>query len=178
MKKQSRHVFAGVLLLLLAMPALFGAERSPGDLGDLTALSIEDFLNNIMDDPQWGEMRRAILMADLKELVQLTDEQMTTLDQIGRDTHAALFAKYGQIHAIREEIRVLAEDWETNFEQIVHLQFQIYIREVQIRFIHRQMGGAVHDVLTEEQAHFLPLVVKVVNEAYHLFPPRPQPEES
>jgi hypothetical protein len=173
MKKLS----TGMLMMLLAMPLLFGAQNSPGDLGDLTNQSTLHFLDSIMDDPQWGEMRRAILMADLQEVVGLADEQVAELDQIALDTRGALFAKYARIHAIREEIRELAQDWENNFEQIVHLQFQIYVGEVQIRNIHRRMGGAIHEVLAEEQLQFMPLVIKVLTEAYHLYPPRPHPEE-
>ena len=129
------------------------------------------------EDPDWRELRKDILMGDLQTMVGLTEEQMIALEDLALTLKEDLIAKVEEIHAIREQIRELAPDWQSNFEEIIHLQFQIEVKEVEIRGLYVQFREDVLAVLTEAQLEYAPFVLHIMDEAYHLHPKKPPVRE-
>jgi hypothetical protein len=122
------------------------------------------------EDPGWGEQRKVILLGDLKAEVGLTDGQMTALDGLCLAHRTALIAKAQEIGLILQQIRVLSQDWQANFTQITHLQFQLDVKEFEVEQLRRAFSEDVDGILTAEQAGYKPLVMKVLDEAYVLHP--------
>jgi len=128
------------------------------------------------DDPDWGEQRKTILMAELKAELGLSDAQVAELDNLAVAHRQSLIDKYAEIGAILKEIRILREDWEENFAEIVALQFDIMVLEYERGELWEQFAAAVAAALTDEQVEYKRLVLKVLDEAYHLSPPRHRPD--
>ena len=128
------------------------------------------------DDPDWGEQRKTILMTELKAELGLSDAQVAELDTLAVTHRQSLIDTYTEIGAILKEIRILREQWEENFDEIVALQFDVMVKEYERGELWEQFAAAVTAALTEEQAEFKRLVMKVLDEAYRLSPPRHRPD--
>jgi hypothetical protein len=127
------------------------------------------------EDPAWGEQRKAILLGDLKAELNLSDAQMASLDALCLAYKADAIAKAQEIGEILVQIRDLSRDWQANFTAIVHLQFELYVKEFELNELKRALSDDVDGVLTAEQADAKPLVMHVLDEAYRLTPRRPSP---
>ncbi len=127
------------------------------------------------EDPAWGEQRKAILLGDLKAGLNLSDDQMAALDALCLAYKAEAIAKAQEIGDILLQIRELSRDWQANFTAIVHLQFDLYVKEFELNELKRALADDVGGVLAAEQADAKPLVLHVLDEAYRLTPRRPGP---
>jgi hypothetical protein len=127
------------------------------------------------EDPAWGEQRKAILLGDLKTELNFSDAQMASLDALCLGYKAEAIAKAQEIGEILAQIRDLSRDWQANFTAIVHLQFDLYVKEFELNELKRALADGVDGVLTAEQAGAKPLVMHVLDEAYRLTPRRPAP---
>ena len=114
-------------------------------------------------------------MSDLKAELNLADEQMASLDALCLAYKATAIVKAQEIGDILVQIRDLSRDWQANFAQIVHLQFDLYVKEFELNELKRAFSDGVDGVLTVEQADAKPLVMHVLDEAYRLQPRRPGP---
>ncbi len=126
---------------------------------------------------EWQERRQALLLGDLKAAVELSDDQMAAIDALAVAHRPILVGLFQAIRGIMEDIRDLAQDWQTNFDQICHLEFTLYSREFQLQMLQAKFTRDVSQVLTEAQRPKMPLVMHTLTEAYGLRPPRPQPPE-
>ena len=127
------------------------------------------------EDPAWGEQRKAILLGDLKAKLNFSDAQMASLDALCLAYREEAIVKAQEIGAILAQIRDLSRDWQANFTAIVHLQFELYVKEFELNDLKRGLSAAVDGVLVAEQADAKPLVMHVLDEAYRLTPRRPAP---
>jgi len=182
MKKRFTQGAIGLLLVMLfAMPLAYSNDASaekPDDMGFFPwQCPTGPSFDKMGEDPNWRELRKEILLADLQIEVDLSPGQMEQLDQLCILLKQRLIAKAMEIHAIREEMRDLWVNWEENFEQIVHLEFQVQIKEVEWGHLFGMFSAAVNDVLTTAQSPDKPLVMKVLFTAYHFYPQRDGGEE-
>jgi hypothetical protein len=127
------------------------------------------------EDPTWGEQRKVILLGDLKAELNLSDGQMASLDALCLAHKEALIAKAHEIGEILLQIRELSRDWQANFTLIVHLEFELYVKEFEMGELKRAFSAGVDEILTAEQLDAKPLVMHVLDEAYRLHPRRPSP---
>jgi hypothetical protein len=124
------------------------------------------------DDPDWGEQRKNVLMAELKAEIGLSDAQLAAFEILAVAHRQNLIDKYAEVGVILQEIRILRENWEQNFDQIVALQFDIMVKEFERGDLWAQFGAGVDATLTADQLVYKRLVMRVLDDAYRLSPPR------
>ncbi len=130
------------------------------------------------DGTDWRALRQQILLADLQATTGLTDEQMTTLQALAVELRDNVIAKRQEIRDLLEQIRDLRRSWTDNFEQIIHLEYQIHLKQYEIGELRRGFSTAVDGVLASGGADYKPLVIRILWDAYGLDPkPNQQPPQ-